>query len=294
MRRGWVRFALSRVFPVALVLGLAGVWAIGTLLTSSTNRSVKAFAPPARAIRIASEPGIRLAASYLPATAPTAPAILLLHGNGGHRGDVESTAQWLAADGYTVLAIDFRGHGESSPAGKSFGWFEARDAHAAFDWLRAHHPHSRIGVIGFSLGGAAAVIGPQGPLQPDALILEAVYPDIRHAIYNRIAAHAGWLPATIVEPLLSYQSWLRFGVLPDAISPARALANVRAPVMIVGGGADCYTPVEETESLYGAVRVDREIWLLDGLSHDQVVAAQSGAFRARLLSFLDRHLKQTS
>ena len=272
-------------------LGLALLWKAGSQLTSPTNHHVAPYPAPARALKIASADHVTLAASYIPAAQPDAPAILLLHGNGGSRADVMPTALWLSAHGYAVLTIDFRGHGESTPTTKSFGLSEAHDAQAAFDWLKKRAHGGKVGVIGFSLGGAAALLGDNGPLTPDVMVLECVYPDIRHAIFNRVATVTGRWPAYFIEPLLSYQSWLRYGVSPSRISPVWALTRVTSPVMIVGGGADVYTPPEEIRSLFDAAHQNGEIWLLDGLSHDQVVSSQSKVFRSKLLSFLDKHLK---
>jgi hypothetical protein len=139
--------------------------------------------------------------------------------------------------------------------GQSFGLFESQDAHAALAWLRREHPGSRIGVIGFSLGGAASLLGPQGPLDVDAMVLEGVYPDIRHAIFNRLASRLGRFPATLIEPLLSWQSLPRFGVRPSAIAPIRVLGHVHVPVMVVGGGSDINTPPEETSAMAAATGV---------------------------------------
>jgi alpha-beta hydrolase superfamily lysophospholipase len=263
-------------------------------MTRPGNTPVADFAPPVLSIRIASTPGISLAGSYWPGKPEArgdSPVILLLHGNGGNRRDVSETADWLNAQGYAVLAIDFRGHGSSTAATKSFGLREAQDAHAAYAWLRQKHPRAKIGVIGFSLGGAAAVLGSSGPLPADAMVLESVYPDIRHAIRNRLSTHLGPLPALVMEPLLSLQSWPRFRVGPGAISPITGLARVKAPVMIVGGGNDAYTPPAETRAMFDAAHRHGEMWVLDGLSHDEVVHSAPAAFRLKLLSFLDRNLR---
>lgn len=289
MWRNWLRRALLG----GIVLGLVMLWLVGSLMTRPTNAKVRQFAANVQSVSITSEPGIVLAGSYWPGSREDAPALLLLHGNGGNRNDVAGTAAWLDAHGFRVLAIDMRGSGESSPASKSFGLFEARDASAAFDWLKSRNPSAKIGVIGFSLGGAAALLGDDGPLPADALVLESVYPDIRTAIFNRISAHSGIVPAYVIEPLLSFQSLPRFGVWPSRISPIDALRRVRTPVMLVGGGADIYTPPMETQAMFDSVHRNGEIWLLDGLTHDQVVQSDNPAFRQRLLAFLNKYLGQS-
>lgn len=279
--------------PIAAALAAGGLWGLGSLLTRSTPSAVAVPLRPAHLVSIDSAPGIRLAGTYWPSTTG-APAILLLHGNGSNRDSMTPMASWLNAHKYGVLSIDFRGHGASSPAGKSFGLFEAEDAHAALAWLRRQHPESRVGVIGFSLGGAASLLGRQGPLGADAFVLEGVYPDIRHAIFNRLASRLGRWPATLLEPLLSYQSLPRFKVWPSSITPILALRQVRVPVMIVGGGSDTNTPPDETQAMYEAVRQHGEMHILQGVTHDDLGRTLSAALQAPLLDFLDRNLNAVS
>ncbi|HMT45362.1 MAG TPA: alpha/beta fold hydrolase, partial [Chakrabartia sp.] len=207
---GWITFA-------ALVFGLIGIWLIGSLLSRPTPSVIAAAASPAQDVWIKTGDGLDIAGTYRPGNSLSAPGILLLHGNGASRAATDSNAAWLTEQGFATLTIDFRGHGESDVSDHSFGLFEARDARAAFDWLGKRQGGARIGVIGISLGGAAALLGDEGPLPADALVLQAVYPDIRAAIRNRLAERLGGVLATLGEPLLSYQSWLRQGVGPDRL-----------------------------------------------------------------------------
>lgn len=285
---------LAYGLALGMLLGCSGIWGVGSWLTRSTNTDVAIADFPARLVYISSTSGIELAGTYWPAQETTAPAILMLHGNGSNRGSMNETAAWLNAHGYAVLAIDFRGHGQSSPATKSFGLFEADDAWAALVWLRRITSNSRIGAIGFSLGGAASLLGRRGPLPVDALVLEGVYPDIRHAIFNRLATRFGDWPAIVIEPLLSYQSLPRFGVWPSTISPIQALAHVHEPVMIVGGGSDTNTPPTETRAMYDAVKDRGELHILAGASHDDLGHAMPDGFKKALLLFLDKNLKNSS
>lgn len=272
------------------VLGSGGLWLVGSAMTGATNRQVPDAAPPGHELRIDSSDGVTIAASYWQARKEAAPAILLIHGNGGNRQDMAQTAEWLFANGFSVLSIDLRGHGESTSAEKSFGLYEARDAHAAFNWLKQRDPKSKVGVIGFSLGGAASLIGDDGPLEPDSLVLMSVFPDIRSAIFNRVQAHAGTVLAWMIEPLLSYQSLPRYGVWPADIAPLAAVSKVHAPIMAVSGGRDAYTPPAETEAFFNAAPKGSELWILNELGHDDVVSTSDPEFRRRLLAFLQRTL----
>lgn len=182
------------------VIGLGASWILGTLIVSATPSAVAASTLPARDLRLPGGDGVTLAATYRPGARNDAPGVLLLHGNGASRAQFADEALSLAAMGYAVLTIDFRGHGESTARPHSFGWHEADDAAVAFRWLKRQQNGASVAVVGISLGGAAALLGRDGPLPADALVLQAVYPDIRRAIRNRIATITGRWIATLLEP----------------------------------------------------------------------------------------------
>ena len=227
-----------------------------------------------------------LAATYRPGATDQTPAILFLHGVGASRAAVAGNARWFGEHGYATLAIDFRGHGQSTITPRSFGWSEAADAHHAFIWLKRQQHDAPIAVIGISMGGAASLIGTAGPLPADALVLQAVYPDIRHAIRDRIASRLGIVVASLGEPLLSYQSVIRMGVWPSALSPVAALREVTRPVLVIGGAEDRYTPPLETRTMYDAAIARKALWIVPGADHAATSDLSSNAYRARVLRFL--------
>ena len=202
------------------------------------------------------------------------------------RASTAPTAAWLSGLGYAALTIDFRGHGQSAMAERSFGLRESSDARRAFEWLKRRQHGAPVAVIGNSLGGAAALLGPSGPLPADALILQAVYPDIRRAIRNRIAARLGALPAYALEPLLSFQSKPRFGAWPGRLSPLEALRRYPGPVFVIGGEQDRYTPPAETRALFEAAPGRKRLWLVPGKGHAAIGELRDEDYRGRIARFL--------
>jgi uncharacterized protein len=279
--------SIALIILLLFLIGLAASWAVGSWLTGPRDLSTAPL-PPGD-FRIASSDGVQLAASYRPGPSPRSPAVLLLHPKGASRQKLAGIAGWLNQAGYATLAIDLRGHGQSTAARYSFGWDESRDAAAAFGWLKRRQQGAPVAVLGISLGGAASLLG-QGPLPADALILQCVYGDIRSAIRNRIASVAGSVPAALLEPLLSLQSYPRIGVWPGALSPRTRIAGYRGPVLVIGGAADRYTPPAETRALYAAVPGPRRLWFIPEGDHAAAVAHDDAAYRREVLDFLREHL----
>jgi alpha-beta hydrolase superfamily lysophospholipase len=275
------------VGSVGLVLaGLSVSWCLGWVLSRGRSEPVARAIPPAIDLQLLTPDGLTLAATHWPGVNDTAPGVLLLHGVDASRAALASNAAWLARLGYAVLTIDFRGHGQSSLSTRSFGLKESIDARTAFEWLKLRQRHSPVAVIGISMGGAACLLGKDGPLPADALILQAVYPEIRSAIRNRIAVRIGEAAAHLLEPLLSFQAKLRFGVWPSEFAPARQLRTVVTPVMVVGGMDDRSTPPSELRKLFEAAPNGRKLWLADIGDHELVCRLDNASYRAQLADFL--------
>ncbi len=114
-------------------------------------------------------------------------------------------ARVLHEHGFSVLLFDFQASGESSGHRITFGKLEGLDAAAAVAFVRDRRPGERVGVIGTSLGGSAALLGPT-PLAVDALVLEAVYPDMDAALSTRLRVRLGRFAGPLFTPLLTPRS----------------------------------------------------------------------------------------
>jgi dienelactone hydrolase len=114
-----------------------------------------------------SSDGVRLVATWRPAAGdPAAPAVLLLHAFSRERREMSELADDLASRGFATLALDLRGHGEStrkggarvglSPSLQSSPSGFPRDVEAACAWLRQRA--RRVGIVGFSVSGNLAAL----------------------------------------------------------------------------------------------------------------------------------------
>lgn len=287
------RTALSKkewilTFAVAFLGSIVLLWLVGSLIAAPNGSRVAAPAAPGQVVRLATPDGVALEANYWPGARDDASAVLLLHGIDASRAAFDAHALWLTGLGYAVLAPDFRGHGESAARARTFGWREAEDAAAAFAFLKTRAPTARVAVIGISMGGAAALLGRDGPLPADAMVLQAVYPDLRTAITNRIAIRGGRVAAGVLEPMLSYQSWPRYGVAPHRIAPIAGLRRYEGPVLVIGGTRDRETPPGDTRALHAAAPGDKSLWLVEGLSHVDTCSLWTAEYRERVQRFLER------
>lgn len=282
-----MQISLLIVVAIAIVIvGLTASWIAASMMMRGRPSNVSPAEPPARDITIQTHDHVTIAGTFRPGRSDQSSSVLILHGAGASRESTATNAAWLASLGYAVLTIDFRGHGGSDIVTRSFGLREAIDARAAFDWLKQQQNGAPIVIIGISFGGAASLIGEDGPLPADGLVLQAVYPNLRTAIRNRIAERLLRPIAYLLEPFLSFQTLPRFGVWPSQFAPLNALKLYTGSVLVIGGMEDRSTPSAETRAMFDAVQGARKLWLLPHGDHAAISDLSDSTYRDRVLEFL--------
>ena len=105
------------------------------------------------------------------------PPVLLLHGGGQTRHAWKRTAELLGHEGYFAVALDLRGHGESSWSPETNYLLEA---FAADVRLVAGEIGRTVALVGASLGGIASLVaaGEAPPVDCSAVVLVDVTPRI--------------------------------------------------------------------------------------------------------------------
>ena len=238
---------------------------------------------PVETVSIHSASGARLAGWFLRGE-PGRGAVLLLHGITDNRMKMVERMRFLSREGFATLAIDFQAHGMSEGRFITVGARESFDARAAAQWLRARLPKEKIGVIAISLGGAAALIGDE-PMDVDALALESVYPDIFCAALNRFRFFLGPLGEPFTRAVLLCGE-IALGVKPEDMRPVEAIAKISAPVFILAGDRDRWTPIEETREFFARARAPKSLWEVKGAGHEDLCDFAPLEYRQRMTAFL--------
>lgn len=284
----WKRLLFIAAVAVASGGAIAS-WVAGTILM---ERSVSVVAKPtgwgAEDVALDTSRGDAIHGWWRPGI-PGAPAIILVHGINANRLAMLERARLFSRQGYSVFLFDLPAHGESSGENISFGQRESAAVSAALQWVRAKKPGARVGVDGISLGGAAVLLREEHT-GFDAIVVEAVFPDIHRAILNRLTDRFGFLGYGL-EPLLEVQLVLRLHEWPHELSPVDEVGKVGAPILVIGGAQDHLTPVKETMELYRRAAEPKEFWIVPGAGHADFLQAQPEEYRRRVGAFFARYLQ---
>ncbi len=207
---------------------------------------------------------VKLHGLWLAQARADAPVLLYLH---GARWDVRSSAHRMRRMhqlGFSVLGIDYRGFGRSTPVLPS-ETLAHEDALAAWHWLAAQHPRAQRYLFGHSLGGAIAVRLAGEVDDAAGLIVEGSFPSIPEVVKTM---KWGWLPVT---PLITQ----RF----DA---GAYIERVKAPLLVVHGSEDRLIQPTLGRALYERAREPKRFVLVEGGTHHNTNAVGHEAYREAL------------
>ena len=159
------------------------------------------------------------------------PVVLYFHGNGGALNLRADRFRKIAAEGFGLVGVSYRGYGGSTGKPTETGLIE--DARAAYAFAAKRYP-GRIAVWGESLGtGVAVALAAEKPVM--RVILDAPYTSTVD-----VAADLYWF-----HPV----RWL----MKDQYRSDLRIKQVKAPVLILHGDADTIIPIRYGERLLALV-----------------------------------------
>ncbi|HEV3383278.1 MAG TPA: alpha/beta fold hydrolase [Gemmata sp.] len=284
-----------RRVQIAAILAI-GLWLFGSWLVADQMiqraAPIRAESPPViawgeiRPLRLSTVDAEELGGWYIPGE-KSSPTVLLLHGNGGTRGDCLDQAEWLAKAGYPLLLITLRAHGDSTGDLNDIGFSARHDVIAAVAWLEKNG-HSRPIVWGRSLGSAAAMFASNElGNRVSGYVLECPYRDLRTAVHNRIDNHLPPPLSWLAYAGLSLTAPLVLGDV-ERISPRDASAGVpkNVPVLLLAGGNDRLARPEEAESIAAQIGPRAQVIIFDGAGHLELHRTDPNRYRQIGLRFL--------
>lgn len=266
---------------IALLLALALLGGCTSVFLQPDRRHYLpdlALPTPAEDVWITAPGDTRLHALYLPATGTPRGALLFLHGNAENLSSHVHAVTWLPAQGYHVLALDYRGYGRSEGHASVDGIHE--DAGLALRWLQSHSGALPLFVYGQSLGGTVALnLVARGDADSRSRIA-AVIADSAFASYRGIAREkldSWWLTWPLQAPL----SWL----VSDAWSPLAVVDRISPiPLLLIHGERDAVVPPQHAAQLFARAGEPKALWPIAGGRH--IDAMRRDEVRARLLDYL--------
>jgi fermentation-respiration switch protein FrsA (DUF1100 family) len=272
---------VRRLVVTALLLAgaLTGVYAalsiyIATRLVYEKPKTIQ-YTPADYGLKYTSvtfparEDGVQLSGWFIPGLLPGGKLtdqriIVVVHGARQYRADpaagVLDFSRELVFNGFAVLAFDMRGHGTSTPAVFSLGYFEQRDVLGAVDFIhngRLPYPElgrpKVIGGWGVSMGAATMIFAAAREPAIAAVVADCPYADIIPILEREVPKGGGVPPLFTPGGLIAAQAL--YGVDFYAVRPVDYIAKIAPrPLFLIHGIADKYIPITNHYALLAAAK----------------------------------------
>ncbi|MBI3536379.1 MAG: alpha/beta fold hydrolase [Chloroflexi bacterium] len=255
------------------------------------------------------------------------PAIVFAHGLASTYAEFGDYPQKFSARGYTVLAIDFRGHGSSDGMRGLISetrWVE--DLRHAVDFVSAQKnvDAQRIALFGHSLGGGAVICAAARDARVRAVVAGATVGRIRDELgggeyltyrvvdaVNRlqkiVTRKSLYIPYRVTYKDIFFDDQARAraekqGFLQrqipidnvplllkqDALSGAQ---NLRVPALIIQSEKDAVVKATSTRKVFDAIPSDKEYYLIQGSGHSFATDCKSAEVFEKIAAWLDAKIK---
>jgi len=265
-----------------------------------------------RTVSFQSADGIPLKAWWERAWSVPVPkcTVILVHGSQSNKTGMAFTAGRLLLQGFSVLLLDLRAHGESGGNYSTLDYKEALDVEAAVRWVEANASGDRIALLGHSSGAVAALLAAAQTPGLAAVVADSAYLDktdvlrrendfLSHPPPNAAAVPFArrmrlWLFMAPGSSWLSRETFrLRTGVPFDAPEGyvRDAVGRIdRTPVLYLASENDPNVPRAATGELYRLTASPRKRLSIQPGAFHSALGGDPRGYIATVAAFLDAAL----
>jgi pimeloyl-ACP methyl ester carboxylesterase len=235
---------------------------------------------------------LELVAWYIPPTeAVNGATLIYAHGFGGNRGALLEQVAAMHEIGYGALLLDMRNHGESGDAITTWGYAEANDILAAYNYLltRPEVDPNRIGLVGKSMGGAAVAKAAGEVPNLAVLVLESTYSSFEENLPNilpGIARAPGFLAPYVFKRMESATKEPLTEIL-----TADTVAGLNVPLLVIYGEQDQLVPPDQGRAIFAAANEPKTLYTVPGAGHLNIFTVDPTTFTEQMRAFLAEYLQ---
>lgn len=230
-----------------------------------------------------SSDGIKLSGWFIPNN-KTKKVIIVMHGYPADKANLLGIAQFLSRD-FNVFLFDFRSFGKSGGSYTTVGYLERNDLLGAISFLEKEKNMTKIGLYGFSLGGAVALMANHNNIK--AIVTDSAYAKLSHMAANMYRIFL------IFKYPLAYLTKIYgiifLGINIDEVNPMDDIKNIKSPILLIHSEKDSQIPVTEANLLHDANN-KAQLWIVWGADHGGSHSADPQEYEKKVVGFFKDNL----
>ncbi len=234
-------------------------------------------------------PDITLRGWWMPARDPQG-VVIRTHGIDSTRSSMLGMVPALVTNGYSVLAFDLRGHGESDHAQMGAGIHESDDLLGAVDYV-IRERGARPGTIflhGNSYGGAIALMAGWREPAVVGVFADSAFATLSDLVVQEVARRTSapsWL-ASALRPGVVLMARLTRGVDVGSVRPAEDAARYPYAIGLAHCDIDDRIPISHLHRIRSQLRHPPQVTVYEGCAHGDAWDDYPSSYEENLLNYL--------
>ncbi|MFW5861268.1 MAG: alpha/beta hydrolase [Spirochaetota bacterium] len=223
----------------------------------------------------------------------TGSVVIGCSGRDGTKADLIGIGTAIWRSGHSVLLFDCRDRGESDSAPRTLGYSEQLDVEAATRYAKGRMPGAPMGMLGFSMGAALAIMAAAGNGHIRAVVADSPYASLYELVRDRLRSSR--IPAAPVMPVVNLFNRLLYGYNLHDVNPSRDVKKISPrPILLIHGELDSVIPVSSVQQVYRKAGDPKELWISQKADHCGTYFMDRQAYMERVAGFFTRHLVSSS
>ncbi|MEM9445170.1 MAG: alpha/beta fold hydrolase [Verrucomicrobiota bacterium] len=286
-------YALLTIFTLYILIEVVSHYLAHVATTVPSfkipNKTPASYGLDYENITLVTNDNLHLKAWWLTKGTANLPTILIIHGLGARKESMLSYIRVAQKNGFPVLALDLRGHGESESSLTTIGYYEQQDIISALAYLGSHNITNTI-LWGTSMGAVIAIHVGAKQLDQTHAKISGIIADAPFDTLKATLAHHGKLLYGLPEfPFMTVtyskiERKMKFDL--DAVNSLLAVKKLECPILLLAAEHDVRMPVALVESIYQAAREPKYLWTIPKQNHE--VRTFTCELEEQILLFLEK------
>ncbi|WP_439743745.1 alpha/beta hydrolase [Bacillus pseudomycoides] len=216
---------------------------------------------------------------------------IVVHGYNGRALEMTKYIRHFYEKGYSVVAPDLRGHGNSQGDYIGMGWHDRKDVTQWIQYVLKKDPQAEIALFGISMGGATVMMtsGEELPANVKVIIEDCGYSSVIDEFTYQLK-DLFHLPKFPVMNAANTITKLRAGYDLNEGSAVKQVAKSKTPMLFIHGDADTFVPFEMLDEVYNAAKVEKEKLIVPGAGHGEAEKIDSEKYWNTVWGFIGKYI----
>lgn len=242
---------------------------------------------PFNTVRLQTKDGKNIDCWYSQPDSIARGTVILFHGLSINKSFILSEAAAFRFQGYNVMMVDLRGHGNSDGNTTSIGFYETEEVKLAYDYIKVKGEEN-IFLWGMSLGAVVIIKAfADYDLKPSGVILEMPIESLQSFLEGRSKLLG--FPGEPFGFLVSAWVGIEKGFNGLGFKIPKYAGKINCPVLLQAGTKDAYTSEQQTRKIFDNITVkNKRLVMYEDAGHQPFIGFDPFRWKEEVGNFLNQ------